>query len=85
MLRYYPKKYFTGFSFTNEKFGLRESVWLVGTKRAKDGAMDVVFALPVDIQLRGKAAEQKTEYTIDDLISNAMKGLKYDDIDLLGF
>lgn len=85
MLRYYPKKYFTGFSFTNEKFGLQESTWFVGVEQAKDGAMEVAFALPVDIQLRGKAAEQKTEYTIEDLISNAMKDLKYDDIDLFGF
>ena len=71
-LRFYPKKYYTGLRFTNKSFGLKNSAWLVGVERARDEAMDVIFALPVDIQLRMAG-------TIDDLIRNAENQLEYDD------
>lgn len=75
-LRYYPKAYFTGFSFTNEKFGLEDSAWFVGVERAKDGAMDLVLALPVDIQRHGGEAGQEHCQTVNDLIEDAQKRLE---------
>lgn len=52
-LRYYPKEYRVGFSFSNEKFGFEGTEWYVGVEKAKDGAMDLVFALPMDICRKG--------------------------------
>ena len=49
LLRYYPKPYWIGLRFTNSTFGRMHSRWLVKCERAKDGAMDLVFALPLDI------------------------------------
>lgn len=49
LLRFYPKKYYVGLSFTDEEYGVQGSSWLVRCEHAKDGAMDLVFALPLDI------------------------------------
>ena len=49
LLRYYPKQHWLGLRFTDKTFGKQHSQWLVRCERAKDGAMDVVFALPLDI------------------------------------
>ena len=51
-LRIYPKEYFAGVSLRNESYGLRGSVWLVAWEKAHDEAMDLVMALPLDIQPR---------------------------------
>lgn len=50
--RFYPKSYFTGVSPKNEQFWLRSSVWLIGCEQANDGAMDMVFAFPLDVKFR---------------------------------
>ena len=47
--RFYPKSYFAGINPKNEKFWLRGSVWLVGCEQANDGAMDMIFAFPLDV------------------------------------
>ena len=70
------KRYYAGFTFTENRFGLKDSMWFVGAERAKDGAMDVFFALPVDIQFLGKSEGAKKENTIDELIRNAEKQLE---------
>lgn len=49
LLRFYPKKYYVGLSFTDEEYGVQASSWLVRCERANDGAMNLVFALPLDI------------------------------------
>lgn len=49
LLRYYPKQHWIGLRFNDKVFGRQHSQWLVRCERAKDGAMDVVFALPLDI------------------------------------
>jgi len=49
LLRFYPKKYYVGLNFADEEYGVQGSSWLVRCERAKDGAMDLVFALPLDI------------------------------------
>lgn len=49
LLRYYPKQHWFGLRFSDQTFGRQHSQWLVRCERAKDGAMDVVFALPLDI------------------------------------
>ena len=50
--RFYPKPYFAGVNPKKEKFWLRGSVWLIGCEQANDGAMDVVFAFPLDVKFR---------------------------------
>lgn len=50
--RFYPKSYFTGVSPKNEQFWLRSSAWLVGCEQANDGAMDMIFAFPLDVVFR---------------------------------
>lgn len=47
--RFYPKSYFAGINPKNEKYWLRGSVWLIGCEPANDGAMDVIFAFPLDV------------------------------------
>jgi hypothetical protein len=49
LLRYYPKQHWFGLRFNSKIFGRQHSQWLVRCERAKDGAMDVVFSLPLDI------------------------------------
>ena len=48
-LRYYSCKTFLGCSLSNETFGLRGTCWLVGWELAGDGAMQLIFALPLSI------------------------------------
>ena len=72
LLRFYRKTYFVGFSFTNEEFGVQGSCWLVRCERAKDGAMDLVFALPVDITHKNYPNEKRAgDGQVDELIANA--------------
>ena len=49
LLRFYPKQHWFGLRFNDKIFGRQHSQWLVRCERAKDGAMDVVFSLPLDI------------------------------------
>ena len=49
LLRFYAKQYWLGLRFTDPTFGRQQSRWLVKCERARDGAMDVVVALPLDI------------------------------------
>lgn len=49
LLRFYPKKNYVGFNFADEEYGVQASSWLVRCERANDGAMNLVFALPLDI------------------------------------
>ena len=49
LLRFYPKKHYVGLNIADEEYGVQGSCWLVRCECAKDGAMDMVFALPLDI------------------------------------
>ena len=49
LLRFYPKKNYVGFNFADKEYGVQGSCWMVRCERAKDGAMNLVFALPLDI------------------------------------
>ena len=49
-IRYYPKKYFAGIRPDNSTFMLRGSTWVIGCQEAKDGAMDLILAFPLDIR-----------------------------------
>jgi hypothetical protein len=49
LLRFYAKQYWLGLRFTHSTFGRAGSRWLVKCERARDGAMNVVVALPLDI------------------------------------
>lgn len=48
--RFYPKRTFCGVKPNNSRFALRGSSWLMGCAQASDGAMDLTFALPLDIR-----------------------------------
>ena len=41
--------YFAGMHFRHPLFGVRKSRWLVGVTPAKDGAVNLVFAFPLDV------------------------------------
>lgn len=78
LLRYYPKVYYTGLSFMNERFGLAGSLWMVRAERAKDGAMDVIFGLPLDIVCkssapRGEEWDSELEAVIADAIARSQQ------------
>lgn len=49
LLRFYPKNNYVGLNFADEEYGVQGSCWMVRCERSKDGAMDLVFALPLDI------------------------------------
>ena len=49
--RYYPKKQFVGINPGNGSFMLRGSGWLFGCEEAADGAMDLVFAFPLEVRM----------------------------------
>lgn len=50
--RWYPKRHYAGLQIQNPLFGKRGSVWLVGCEKANDGAMDMIYAFPLDVQFR---------------------------------
>lgn len=56
--RFYPKPYFSGINPNNERFWLRGSVWLIGCEVANDLAMDITFALPLDVTFRYNGPEE---------------------------
>lgn len=85
LLRYYPKQHWFGLRFNNKIFGRQHSQWLVRCERAKDGAMDVVFSLPLDIVPRcgNTTSVSATESSVapddvDALIHEAMMRSKED-------
>lgn len=47
-LRFYPGNCM-GVSLTSENFGKRGTVWLLGGRRAPDGAMDLAYAFPLQV------------------------------------
>ena len=49
-LRYYDKYFYIGPRLTSRRFALRDTCWIVGAKQAADGAMDVVFSLPLSVR-----------------------------------
>lgn len=86
LLRYYPKQHWLGLRFSDQTFGRQHSQWLVRCERAKDGAMDVVFSLPLDIvpkyssNASGEPAAASTIEVddVDALIQGAMMRSKED-------
>ena len=51
-LRYYDKQQYVGLFPGNDIFGLRGSVWLMGWQKAEENVMQLMFALPVQIQAK---------------------------------
>lgn len=49
-LRFYPKGNCAGISLLSKNWGKRGAVWLLGARRAPDGAMDLAFAFPLEIK-----------------------------------
>lgn len=47
-LRHYPKDDFVGFSLHRNPYAYRGARWFVGYRPAKDGAMDLIMAMPMD-------------------------------------
>ena len=85
LLRFYPKQHWFGLRFNDKIFGQQHSQWLVRCERAKDGAMDVVFSLPLDIVPRcgnttsvSAAASSVAPDDVDALIHEAMMRSKDD-------
>ena len=74
LLRYYPKQHWFGLRFSDQTFGRQHSQWLVRCERAKDGAMDVVFSLPLDIV---------PNYGDTSSVSEAVSSVTPDDVDAL--
>lgn len=79
LLRFYPKPHWVGLRFSHQVFGRQHAQWLVRCERAKDGAMDVVLSLPLDIvpkcsDTKGvpAAASTFTPDDVDALIQGAM-------------
>lgn len=54
----YPKRDYMGVQVNNKIFGKRNSVWLVGCEKARDGAMDLTFSFPLDICFRYNGPEE---------------------------
>lgn len=59
LLRFYPKTHYAGVYISNEKFNLVGSRWLVRAEKAADGAMDIIFSLPLDIALKERISKQE--------------------------
>ena len=74
LLRFYPKQHWFGLRFNDKVFGRQHSQWLVRCERAKDDAMDVVFALPLDIV---------PNYGDTSSVSAAVSSVAPDDVDAL--
>lgn len=56
--RYYKKSYYAGENIANSSFAKRGSVWLVGCERAADGAMDIVYAFPLEVRFQFNGPEE---------------------------
>ena len=56
-MRFYPGSC-AGVSLTNENFGKRGTVWLLGGRRAPDGAMDLAFAFPLQVSFPYKDSSE---------------------------
>lgn len=48
-LRVYKKDTFVGIGFFNPRFFHPGSLWVVGVERARDGAMDLIFGIPLEL------------------------------------
>lgn len=46
-LRYYPKTTYTGIGLDDTRYARQNARWLVGAQKAKDGAMELIMALPL--------------------------------------
>ena len=47
-LRHYPKPDYIGYTLLDQPYAYRDAPWYVGYRQAKDGAMDLVMAMPLD-------------------------------------
>lgn len=75
-LRYYDKWDYIGPSLINKRFGLCDTCWLVGFRKAMDGAMDVVLSLPLNIRPRAIQPEPILEGrkpSLDSVIAEIQK------------
>jgi len=59
--RYYPNSRFLGVSILSPRFGRRGTLWIVGAKKAPDGAVDLVYALPLDVEFRANGMELESD------------------------
>ena len=46
-IRFYPKDWYTGIYIRQSPYATKGSWWLIGCQKAKDGAADLVGALPI--------------------------------------
>lgn len=72
-LRWYPKKGFVGISPRSSIHAYRGSIWSVGYTVAKDGALDLIAAIPIDCPLTPALPQQYRvdNPSLDSIISNA--------------
>ena len=56
--RWYPKAYYAGLQIRDHIFGKHGSVWLVGCEKANDGAMDLIYAFPLEVQFRYDGSDE---------------------------
>ena len=78
-LRYYPKWYYTGYSFLNSTWAKKGTKWYVGCCTAKDGAMEMVFGFPLECtrnqsieQVPEDVTESNRKQSLDSMIASAV-------------
>lgn len=75
LLRFYPKQHWIGLRFNDKVFGRQHSQWLVRCERAKDDAMDVVFALPLDIAPKSSSPTNSAPAAVSSVTPNDVDAL----------
>lgn len=73
-VRQYEKYHKVGPSLVSGRFGCENTEWIIGIERAKDGGMDVVVSLPLDVlseKPKHPAGDTNQKRLLDDLIEEA--------------
>lgn len=69
--RFYPKATFAGVQPNDKKYAVRGSMWLLGCEKAMDGAMDLIFAFPLDVRYANYATKTSNS-TAQDLLAKIL-------------
>ena len=59
--RYYPNSSLLGVSMLSPRFGKKGTLWIVGAKKAPDGAVDLAYAFPLDVEFRANGMELESD------------------------
>ena len=59
--RYYANGSLLGVSMLSPRFGKKGTLWIVGAKKAPDGAVDLAYAFPLDVEFRANGMELESD------------------------